>query len=69
MTAALELYLLYRNDPDAARHAYRSVLLRDGGARLSETLKKAGLADPFAAATVRKTANALERIYRRKLTE
>ena len=56
MTAALELYLSARRDPNAAGKAYRAVLMRERGARFSETLHAAGLSDPFATETIKKLA-------------
>lgn len=69
MTAALELYLLYRENPDAARNAYRSILMRGGNARFSETLAAAGIGDPFAADTIKGTAAALESVRRNRKNE
>lgn len=47
MTSALQILALARKDPAAAAKAYRSILYRDGGSAFRETLKKAGLWDPF----------------------
>ncbi len=69
MTAALELYLSARKDPDAAANAYRAVLMRDRGARLSETLHAAGLSDPFAPETIKRLALELGSERRDRMNE
>ena len=56
MTAALELYLMGKNDPDAAKDAYRKVLTRGRKTGFIEILTAAGLRDPFAADTIREIA-------------
>lgn len=61
MTAALELYLRGKTDPDAAKDAYRRVLMRPKGVVLSETLRKAGLGDPFDPDRLAETAHELKR--------
>lgn len=62
MTAALELYLTGKTDPDAARDAYRAVLFRAHGTRFREWMESTGLNDPFAPGTIAETARDLERI-------
>lgn len=59
MSAALELYQTGKQDPAAATDAYRAILNRGDGARLSETLKKAGLSDPFDAGEIGKMMRGL----------
>ena len=52
MVAALELFVLSeRSVPDAVA-AYRSILFRDAGAALSDTVRAAGLSDPIDPETV-----------------
>ena len=63
MAAALELYLIATHDPDAAARAYRGILQRSG-ADLAETLKCAGLRDPFSADDLHKTAYELGSVRR-----
>lgn len=48
MVAALELYALAQTDAQAAQRTYRAVLHRENGAGFRETLRAAGLSDPFA---------------------
>ena len=69
MSAALELFLMGRTDLDAARTAYRTILMRKGGARFSETLAAAGLSNPFDAETIKNTANELGSVRRNKTNE
>ena len=62
MTAALELFCVGTAEPGKAADAYRGIAERPDGAALRETLKQAGLGDPFDADRLRKTAGALRRI-------
>ncbi len=59
MTAALELYLLGKQDPDAARDVYLKIIMRGRGADFTETMTAAGLHDPFAADTIREITRGL----------
>ena len=65
MTSALELYLLGKKDPAAAKNAYLKVLTR-GGAGYRETMTAAGLHDPFAADTIGKIAHGLGNVRRNR---
>ena len=62
MTAALELYLMGKRDPEAARDAYRTVLLRRNGLPFRKMTEYAGLGDPFDPDRLAKTAHELLRI-------
>ena len=64
--AALELYLIGRKDERRAAEAYRTVLSRKAEARFSETLKAAGLRDPFEAGTIEMTAYGLGNVRRNR---
>ncbi len=66
MTAALELYLKGKTDPDAAKAAYLKVLTRGSGADHTETLTAAGLHDPFAAETIRMIMHGLGNVRRNR---
>ena len=59
MTAALELYLLGKIDPDTAEDAYINLLMRGRGADFIETVTAAGLHDPFAEETIREITHGL----------
>ena len=62
MTAALELYLMGKSDPDAASEAYRKVLLRPDGSQFRKLTESAGLDDPFEPEIFAKTARELDHI-------
>ncbi len=64
MTAALELYLLGRTEPDEAVRIYREILMRPAHARFRETFRNAGLGDPFDPDRIRETAQTLENLRR-----
>ena len=68
MLTALELYVMSKSDPDAAKEAYRAILTRtDGG--LLRILKQAGLNDPFDPEHMRNLAHELERIQSKEETD
>lgn len=67
MSAALELFLSGREHPEKAVSAYRAVLNRAPGARFRETLRQAGLCDPFLPDTIERILRGLDgaRRYRK----
>ncbi len=69
MAAALELYAKSKTDPEAAKNAYRTVLMRKTGAGFLDTLKEAGLRDPFDPDALLKTARELGSVRRNRMTE
>ena len=69
MTAALELYLLEKKDPAAAKDAYLKILTRGKGAGYRETLNAAGLHDPFAADTIGEITRGLGNARRNRQEE
>ena len=69
MTAALELYLLGKKDPAAAKDAYLKILTRGKGADYIGTLTAAGLHDPFAADTIGEITRGLGNVRRNRQEE
>lgn len=69
MTAALELYLLEKKDPTAAKAAYLRFLTRGKCADYIETMTAAGLHDPFAADTIGEIAHGLGNVRRNRQEE
>jgi oligoendopeptidase F len=65
MSAAMELYRIGLEDPDAAVDAYLSIVDRKEGAGFRETLTETGLSDPFGPDWEKRFAETLGAIFPR----
>lgn len=59
MLAAMQLMLRYNGDPNGAIDSYRTILMRPFGATFRDTVRQAGLSDPFADGVVSDITDAL----------